>query len=104
VSQSVGGQRQFRRILEDAGVHIARTPRQGPNCNAYAERFVLSIKSECLDRVTLFGESSLRRAVAEYVEQHHSERAHRGSATNGSTATLSLLSARFGAGNDSVGS
>jgi len=48
------------------------------NCNAYAERFVLPIKSECLGRMILFGESSLRRAIAEYVEHYHAERAHQG--------------------------
>ena len=57
---------------------MVRTPVQAPNCNAHAERFVLSIKSECLDRMILFGESSLRRAVAEYVEHYHTERAHQG--------------------------
>jgi len=69
---------QFRRVLKDAGVQVIRTPRQAPNCNAYAERFVLSIKSECLNRMIFFGESSLRRAVAEYVEHYHAERAHQG--------------------------
>ena len=39
---------QFRRILRDEGVDVVLTPKQAPNCNAYAERFVLSIKSECL--------------------------------------------------------
>ena len=46
--------------------------------NAYAERFVLSIKSECLDRMALLGETHLRRAVAEYVEHYHRERSHQG--------------------------
>ncbi len=46
--------------------------------NAYAERFVLSIKSECLRRMVFFGEASLRRAIAEYVEHYHGERAHQG--------------------------
>jgi transposase InsO family protein len=69
---------QFRSILEDAGVKVIRTPRQAPNCNAHAERFVLSIKSECLDRMIVFGESSLRRAVAEYVAHYQAERAHQG--------------------------
>jgi len=69
---------QFRSILEDAGVKVNRAPRQAPNCNAYAERFVLSIKSECLGRKILFGESSRRRAVAEYVAHYHTERAPQG--------------------------
>jgi len=49
-----------------------------PNLNAYAERFVRSIKDECLDRMIFVGQASLRRAVAEYVEHYHSERNHQG--------------------------
>ena len=45
---------------------------------AYAERFVLSIKSECLDRMLMLGECHLRRAVASYVEHYHVERCHQG--------------------------
>jgi transposase InsO family protein len=67
---------EFRRILEETGVHVVRTPHQAPNCNAYAERFVLSIKSECLNWMVLFGESSLCGAVDEYVAHYHAERAH----------------------------
>ena len=54
------------------------TPRQAPNCNAYAERFVLSIKSECLSRMIFFGESALRRAIGEYLNHYHAKRAHQG--------------------------
>jgi transposase InsO family protein len=68
----------FRHILKDSGVPVIRTPRQAPNCNAHTERLVLSIKSECLNRMILFGESSLRRTVAAYVEHYHTERAHQG--------------------------
>ena len=46
--------------------------------NAYAERFVLSIKSECLHRMICFGESSLRRAIQTYMDHYHSERPHQG--------------------------
>lgn len=69
---------QFRRILTEAGVEVILTPRQAPNCNAFAERFVLSIKSECLNRMVFFGESSPRRAISEYLEHYHAERAHQG--------------------------
>ena len=69
---------QFRRILRSAGVDVIRTPIQAPNCNAYAERFVLSIKSECLRRMIFFGEASLRRAITEYLDHYHIERAHQG--------------------------
>ncbi len=46
---------QFKRILRDFGVEVVLTPKRAPNCNAYAERFVLSIKSECLRRMIFFG-------------------------------------------------
>ncbi len=49
-----------------------------PNMNAFAERFVRSIKSECLDRMIFVGESSLQSAISEYVEHYHAERAHQG--------------------------
>jgi transposase InsO family protein len=46
--------------------------------NAYAERFVRSIKDECLHRMIFFGERSLRKAVREYAAHYHSERNHQG--------------------------
>ena len=69
---------RFRQVLESLGIKPIRTPKQAPNANAHAERFVLSIKSECLNRMVFFGESSVRRAIDEYVEHYHAERAHQG--------------------------
>jgi hypothetical protein len=46
--------------------------------NAYAERFVLSIKSKCLERMVLLGEWHLRKAIAEYMKHYHAERNHQG--------------------------
>ena len=68
----------FRRILEDAGVRIAQTPIQTPNANAYAERFLGSIREECLDRLILFGERRLRHVVDQFVVHYHGERNHQG--------------------------
>ena len=68
----------FRGHLDREGVKPVRCPARAPNCNAFAERFVRSIKSECLDRVILFGEMSLRRALREYVTHYHNERNHQG--------------------------
>ena len=68
----------FRGLLDRAGVKPVRCPARAPNCNTFAERFVRSIKSECLDRVILFGEASLRRALREYVIHYHTERNHQG--------------------------
>jgi putative transposase len=65
-------------FLRHEGVRIIRTPANAPNCNAYAERFVRSIKEECLDRLILLGERHLRRALAEFVTHYHTERNHQG--------------------------
>ena len=53
-------------------------PARSRNLNAYAERWVRSVKEECLCKVILFGERSLRRALKEYVEHYHAERNHQG--------------------------
>jgi putative transposase len=68
----------FRRILCQAGVNIVRLPRRSPNVNAFAERFVLSVKSECLSKIIPLGERHLRQVVREYVEHYHTERNHQG--------------------------
>jgi putative transposase len=68
----------FRRIVQGAGVRIVLTPVQAPNANAYAERFVRSIREECLDRLILFGERRLLRALDEFVAHYHAERNHQG--------------------------
>jgi putative transposase len=53
-------------------------PVQAPNASAYAERFVRSIREECLDRLILFGERRLARALDEYVAHYPGERNHQG--------------------------
>ena len=50
----------------------------GPNLNAFAERWVRSVKQECLSKVILFGESSLSRVLTEYSRHYHHERNHQG--------------------------
>ena len=67
-----------RARLADAGLRVIQTPYRAPNANAYAERFVRSIKEECLNRLIPFGERHLRRAVAEFVAHYHRERNHQG--------------------------
>ena len=66
------------RFLATAGVRVIRTPFLAPNCNAHAERFVRSIKEECLNRVIPLGERHLRRTLAEFVAHYHGERNHQG--------------------------
>ena len=67
----------FTEILESSGVHTVKLPPRSPNLNAYAERFVRSIKEECLDRVVILGESHLRLLVRVYGEHYHLERTTR---------------------------
>ena len=67
-----------RGLLRDSGVKPLRLPASSPNLNAYAERFVLSIRRECLDRFVPLSERHLRTAVTEYVVHYHTERNHQG--------------------------
>jgi putative transposase len=69
---------QFRRLIAESRTAVIRLPPRSPNLNAYAERFVRSIKEECLDRMILVGQESLRRAVTEFVVHYHCERNHQG--------------------------
>ncbi len=69
---------QFAETLAAAGVRCVKLPPKSPNLNAYAERFVRSIKSECLDRTIFFGGKHLRCVVDEFVEHYHAERNHQG--------------------------
>jgi putative transposase len=67
---------EFQDILASVGVAAVKLPPQSPNLNAYAERFVRSIKESCLDRLIFFGEDSLRTAVREFVAHYLRERHH----------------------------
>jgi hypothetical protein len=68
----------FRAVIASGRVEPLVLPARSPNLNAYAERWVRSVKEECLCKVILFGERSLRRALSEYVEHFHAERNHQG--------------------------
>jgi putative transposase len=68
----------FGEALEAADVHTVRLPPRSPNLNAYAERFVRTIKESCVNRLILVGDRSLRRAVAEFVTHYHHARNHQG--------------------------
>jgi putative transposase len=68
----------FQSILKSVGLTPLPLPPMSPNLNAIAERFVRSIKEECVERLILFGEGSLRKAIEEYVKHYHGERNHQG--------------------------
>jgi putative transposase len=68
----------FRELIESGNVKPIRLPARSPNLNSYAERWVRSVKEECLAKLILFGESSLRRALQQYLLHFHEERNHQG--------------------------
>ncbi len=68
----------FRSILESVGTKCLTLPPRRPNVNAYSEGWVRSAKEECLRKLIVFGEGSLRRAAAEYVSHFHGERNRQG--------------------------
>src|SRR3977135_1147944 len=64
---------EFLGMLADIGVRSVKLPPRSPNLNAYAERFVRSIKESCLDRMIWFGEAWLRKGISEFVTHYHRE-------------------------------
>ncbi len=68
----------FRSALASGGVKTIQLPAKSPNLNAFAERWVRSVKHECLSKVILFGGGSLSRVLAEYSGHYHQERNHQG--------------------------
>jgi len=68
----------FRELIESGSVKPLRLPARSPNLNSYAERWVRSVKEECLAKLILVGESSLRRALQQYLLHYHEERNHQG--------------------------
>jgi putative transposase len=68
----------FRDIIESGDVKTLLLPARSPNLNAFSERWVKSTKNDCLSKLILFGEASLRRALREYLVHYHAERNHQG--------------------------
>lgn len=68
----------FRETLQAAGVKPVRLPPRSPKMNANIERFMHSLKEECLDRMIFFGEQSLQTATSNYVDHYLRERNHQG--------------------------
>ena len=68
----------FRSFLANEGAEPVRLPPRAPNMNAHLERFFGSLKTECLHRLVLFGQTATRKAVNQYLEHYHAERCHQG--------------------------
>lgn len=63
----------FQRTIEAVGVKTVKLPARSPNLNAFAERWILSVKNECLSKLILFGEAALRRCLTSYLARYHGE-------------------------------
>jgi transposase InsO family protein len=68
----------FREILESAGVKIVLCPPRVPQRNAYAERFVRSIKGGCLSRLVFLSEGHLRKTISIFIDHYRHRRNHQG--------------------------
>src|SRR5262249_43538572 len=70
--------REFDQVLEADGVEILRVGPQKPNLNAYADRFVQTVKQECLHHFLIFGEAHLRHLLKVFLDYYHGLRPHQG--------------------------
>jgi putative transposase len=68
----------FKQLIDEAGVNRVPLPPRSPYVNAFAERFVRSVKEEALSRFILFGENALHHVLEEYMAHYHEERPHQG--------------------------
>ena len=69
--------RPFDAVLADAGIQVVKIPPRSPRANAYAERFVLTARTEVTDRMLIFGERHLRLVLADYAGHYNGRRPHR---------------------------
>ena len=69
---------QFAAIMKSSGIKPIKLPPRSPNLNAFAERWVKTVKSEVLDKQLLFGKKSLLHVLREYLAHYHQERNHQG--------------------------
>ena len=67
----------FDAVLAGAGIEVVKIPPRSPRANAYAERFVLTARTEVTDRMLIFGQRHLRTVLAEYAAHYNGRRPHR---------------------------
>ena len=68
----------FDAVLQSVGIEVMHTPFQAPNANAFAERWVRSVREECLNQLLILGERQLRSVLREYVDYSNTRRPHQG--------------------------
>ena len=69
---------QFQQVIDGAGIDLLKTPVEAPRANAFCERFLGSLRRECLDYMLILSEQHLRRIVNEYVRYYNHARPHQG--------------------------
>ncbi len=67
----------FDAVFADARIAVLRSPPRAPRANTYAERWISTVRRECLDRLLIFSEGKLRSVVAEYETHYNEHRPHR---------------------------
>ena len=82
--------RAFDAIFRGDGIAVIRTPIQAPNANAHAERWVGSVRRECLDRLLIFGRRQLEHVLRVYIRHFNHQRPHRALDLRPRTAESSL--------------
>jgi putative transposase len=96
----------FDSIMDRHGISVRKTPAQNPSCNIYAERWVWSVKHECLNYFTVFGKHHLKYIVETYVDYYNRYRPHQGvgnkpisgiteSSSDGEVESISILGGMF---------
>lgn len=68
----------FDAVLADAGITVVKIPPRSPHAHAYAERFVLTVRSEVTDRIPILGQRHLHTLLNEYTRHYNGRRPHRG--------------------------
>jgi putative transposase len=68
----------FDTVFRSEGIHVIRTPVRAPNANSYAERWIRSVREECLDKLLIFNETHLRRVIRDYIAYYNTARPHQG--------------------------
>jgi transposase InsO family protein len=68
----------FDNMFRSEGIEIVHTPYQAPKANAFAERWVRSVREECLDQVLIVNERHLHQVLKEYGEYYNHSRPHQG--------------------------
>jgi putative transposase len=68
----------FDTVFRSAGIHVIPIPHHAPNANAFAERWIRSVREECLDKVLIINQAHLRRVMREYIAFFNTARPHQG--------------------------